>query len=140
MQHQQAIMNAELAKTQAELNLKAIAAVSASSAKLAVQPATLNGGVSGLASSPGDVMVWLEDIRARYNAILNGIRAFVAELIRDPRGSASDFKARLTEAENIALYIRLHQRKDSKASQNHDLAQSSPRGNSFTAYIVATRD
>ena len=31
MQHQQAIMNAELAKTQAELNLKAIAAVSASS-------------------------------------------------------------------------------------------------------------
>ena len=35
MQHQQAIMNAELAKTQAELNLKAIAAVSASSAKLA---------------------------------------------------------------------------------------------------------
>ena len=31
MQHQQAKMNAELAKTQAELNLKAIAAVSASS-------------------------------------------------------------------------------------------------------------
>ena len=53
-------MNAELAKTQAELcyklNLKAIAAVSASSAMLAVQPANLNGGVSGLAPSPGDVM------------------------------------------------------------------------------------
>ena len=58
-------MNAELAKSQAELNLKAIAAVSASSAKLAVQPATLNGGVSGLAPSPGDAIVWIEDIRTR---------------------------------------------------------------------------
>ena len=110
MQHQQAIMNAELAKTQAELNLKAIAAVSASSAKLAVQPATLNGGVSGLAPSPGDVMAWLEDIKTKFNAIQNGIRAFVAGLIRDPRGSASDFKARLTEAENIALYVCINEK------------------------------
>ena len=75
------MMNADVAKSQAELNLKAIAAVSASSAKLAIQPALLNGGVSGLAPSPGDVMAWLEDIKARFNAIQNDIRAFVAELI-----------------------------------------------------------
>ena len=50
-------------------------------------------------------MAWLEDIKARFNAIQNDIQAFVAELMRDPRGSASDFKAQLTEAKNIALYV-----------------------------------
>ena len=55
-------------------------------------------------------MAWLEDIKARFNAIQNDIRAFVAGLIRDPRGSASDFKARLTEAENIALYVCINEK------------------------------
>ena len=125
-----------------------LAVVSASSAKLAVQPATLNGGVSGLAPSPGDLMAWLEDIKARFNAIQNDIREFVAKLIRDPRGSASDFKARLTEgftdnAMFSAAYTSASTKRFqslSKPTQNHDLAQSSPGGNRFTACIVATRD
>ena len=66
MQHQHAMMNADLAKSKAELNLKAIAAVSESSAYLAVQPQTLNCSASGMAPSPGDVMAWLEDIKMRY--------------------------------------------------------------------------
>ena len=43
--------------------------------------------------------VWIEDIRSRYNTIVNGIRAFLTRIIRDPTGSASDFQACLNEDE-----------------------------------------
>ena len=74
----------EQAKAAADLSLKAIQAVSASNAKIAVQPATLNCGANGLTPSPADVFAFLGDIKARYNAILNGIRAFIVRIIRHP--------------------------------------------------------
>ena len=46
-------------------------------------------------------MVWIEDIRTKCNGILNGIRAFVAGLIRDPRGST-----RVREAQGINWVMR----------------------------------
>ena len=68
---------ADQAKAAADLSLKAIQAVSASNAKIAVQPATLNCGANGITPSPADVFAFLEDIKTRYNAIFNGIRAFI---------------------------------------------------------------
>jgi len=76
---------ADQAKAAADLSIKAIQAVSASNAKIAVQPATLNCGANGLTPSPADVFAFLEDIKTRYNAIFNGIRAFIARIIRDPQ-------------------------------------------------------
>ena len=95
----------EQAKAAADLSLKAIQAVSASNAKIAVQPATLNCGANGLTPSPADVFAFLEDIKTRYNAILNGIRAFMVRIIRDPTGSVKDFQALacLNEDERKAL-------------------------------------
>ncbi len=52
---------AEQAKAAADMSLKAIQAVSASNAKIAVQPATLNCGANGLSPSPADVFAFLED-------------------------------------------------------------------------------
>ena len=101
---------AEQAKTAAELSIKAIQAVSASTAKIAVQPATLNCGSNGITPSPRDVIAWLEDIKGRYNAIQNGIRGFLVYILRDPTGSANDFKAKLTEVERTALYVCINEK------------------------------
>ena len=95
---------AEQAKAAAELSLQTIKAVSVSNAKIAVQPATLNCGANGLAPSPTDVNVWIEDIRIRYNIIPNGIRAFLSRILRDPTGSASDFQVCLNEDEPMYMY------------------------------------
>ncbi len=97
MNHEKAAV--EQAKAAADLSLKAIQAVSTSNAKIAVQPATLNCGANGLNPSPADVFAFLEDIKARYNAIFNGIRAFIVRIIRDPTGSVLEFQACLTEDE-----------------------------------------
>ena len=78
MNHEKAA--ADQAKAAADLSLKAIQAVSTSNAKIAVQPATLNCGANGLSPSPADVFAFLEDIKTRYNAIFNGIRAFIVLL------------------------------------------------------------
>ena len=101
---------AEQAKTAAELSIKALQAVSASTAKIAVQPATLNCGSNGITPSPRDVIAWLEDIKGRYNAIQNGIRGFLVYILRDPTGSANDFKAKLTEVERTALYVCINEK------------------------------
>ena len=106
--HEKAIT--EQAKAAADLSLKAIQAVSTSNAKITVQPATLNCGANGLTPSPADVFAFLEDIKTRYNAILNGIRAFIARIIRDPTGSAKDFQACLNEDERKALYVCINEK------------------------------
>ena len=101
---------ADQAKAAADLSIKAIQAVSASNAKIAVQPATLNCGANGLTPSPADVFAFLEDIKTRYNAIFNGIRAFIARIIRDPTGSVKDFQACLNEDERKALYVCINEK------------------------------
>ena len=101
---------AEQAKTAAELSIKALQAVSASTAKIAVQPATLNCGSNGITPSPRDAIAWLEDIKGRYNAIQNGIRGFLVYILRDPTGRANDFKAKLTEVERTALYVCINEK------------------------------
>ena len=107
---------AEQAKTAAELSIKAIQAVSASTAKIAVQPATylrlltVVQNSNGITPSPRDAIAWLEDIKGRYNAIQNGIRGFLVYILRDPTGSANDFKAKLTEVERTALYVCINEK------------------------------
>ena len=108
MNHEKAA--ADQAKAAADLSLKAIQAVSTSNAKIAVQPATLNCGANGLSPSPADVFAFLEDIKTRYNAIVNGIRAFIVRIIRDPTGSVLDFQACLTEDERKALYVCINEK------------------------------
>ena len=85
-------------------------AVSASNAKIAVQPSTLNCGSNGITPSPRDVIEWIGDIKGRYNAIQNGIRGFLVYILRDPTGSANDFKAKLTEVERTALYVCINEK------------------------------
>jgi len=101
---------ADQAKAAADLSLKAIQAVSTSNAKIAVQPATLNCGANGLSPSPADVFAFLEDIKTRYNAIFNGIRAFIVRILRDPTGSVMDFQAGLNEDERKALYVCINEK------------------------------
>ena len=101
---------ADQAKAAAELSIKAIQAVSASTAKIAVQPATLNCGANGITPSPSDVFAFLEDVKTRYNAILNGIRAFLVRIISDPTGTISEFQACLNEDERKALYVCINEK------------------------------
>jgi hypothetical protein len=56
------------------------------------------------------VFTFLEDIKTRYNAILNGIRAFIVRIIRDPTGSVKDFQACLNEDERKALYVCINEK------------------------------
>ena len=100
----------EQAKATAELSLQTIKAVSVSNAKIAVQPATLNCGANGLSPSPADMNSWIEDMITKHNTINGGTRAFLRRLIRDPTGSASDFKAFLNEDERKALYVNINEK------------------------------
>ena len=56
------------------------------------------------------MFAFLDDIKARYNAILNGIRAFIVRIIRDPTGSVKDFQACLNEDERKALYVCINEK------------------------------
>jgi len=98
---------AEQAQAAADLSLKAIQTVSISNAKIAVQPAALNCGVNGLTPSPADMFAWIEDIRAKHNTIAGMTRTFLSHILRNPTGSASDFKAFLNENERKALYANI---------------------------------
>ena len=56
------------------------------------------------------MFAFLEEIKTRYNAIFNDIRAFIARIIRDPTGSAKDFQACLNEDERKALYVCINEK------------------------------
>ena len=93
---------------EAESSLKAIAAISACTAKIAVQG--LNCGANGLTPSLADVFTFLEDTKMRHNAINNGVREFLAGILRDPNGTESEFKAQLTEPESITLFVCINEK------------------------------
>ena len=56
------------------------------------------------------MFAFLEDIKTRYNAIFNGIRAFIVRIIRDTTGSSLDFQACLNEDERKALYVCINEK------------------------------
>ncbi len=84
------------------------------------------------------MLAFLEDIKTRYNAIFNGIRAFIARIIRDTTGSALDFQACLNENERKALYVCINE-KDTKSFASHHLGYQRSRWGGLTSCSPSTR-
>jgi len=100
----------ELAKTAAELSIKAVQAVSASNAK--ISPACHSQlWCEWTNTFTFRCICFSRGYKKWYKyAILNAIRAFIVRILRDPTGSASDFQASLNEDERKALYVCINEK------------------------------